>query len=340
MDREATLARLLEQRGPLTGAGLLEAAGFDRGSGPGGDPYRIWQAAAGSPRLAVRTVGVRYLRLDRKVGGYARLSPSILREFLTYSVVGIAGDDAALARKAAEVDAHIKAVSRAKLELARAIVTAVAGRVADAAAADARAADTADTEGRVSATAPADLPSAGLAPAGGYCVFIAGDVVFDMAHDVPRPERSTGQMVRGSDLDLVVIVDDGAPPALAQRLDEEIYRQKYRYLINPSAREEVDYIVKPFSRMREQARFDSFKRMVACKILQEGVFLHGDERLFAAAKALLAEHGVSARLDEMEAQAISRRAWTRERLLTADRTTLGPEELQLFFTADESEEFE
>ena len=67
-----------------------------------------------------------------------------------------------------------------------------------------------------------------------FCVILAGDIVYQMAHDVPRPERSTGKMVRGSDLDVVVVVEDQAPEALVTALDDAIYQQKYRYLINPS----------------------------------------------------------------------------------------------------------
>ena len=36
---------------------------------------------------------------------------------------------------------------------------------------------------------------------------LAGDIVYGMGHDAPRSERSTGQMVRGSDVDLVVITE-------------------------------------------------------------------------------------------------------------------------------------
>jgi len=35
-----------------------------------------------------------------------------------------------------------------------------------------------------------------------------------MAHDAPRPERSTGKLVKGSDMDLVVVVDDLFPKEL------------------------------------------------------------------------------------------------------------------------------
>ncbi len=40
------------------------------------------------------------------------------------------------------------------------------------------------------------------------CFMLAGDVVYDMSHMVPRPEKSTGEMVQGSDLDIVVVVED------------------------------------------------------------------------------------------------------------------------------------
>jgi uncharacterized protein with von Willebrand factor type A (vWA) domain len=49
-----------------------------------------------------------------------------------------------------------------------------------------------------------------------------------MGHDAPWPERSTGQMVKGSDLDLVVITDDAVPEDFIRRLDDAIYQQKYR----------------------------------------------------------------------------------------------------------------
>lgn len=318
MDMEAGIRRLIEELGPLTGAELLAAlapAGGTAPADPGGEAFRCWKAAMLSDRLAVQRVGMRYLRLDRKVEGFARLSPSILREFLTYSIVGLAVDTVALDRKAAEVLAHVEAVSRAKLDLATGVVAGIAGRIADDA---------------VDAGEAGDL----------YCVFIAGDVVFRMAHDVPRPERSTGRMVRGSDLDLVVIVADETPESLVRRLDEEIYQQKYRHLINPSAREEIDYIVKSLARMREQAEFDTFKKMVACKILQEGVLIHGSRELFAAAKALLDEHGVTRKLEDMEAEATDLRGRAEAHLLATGQDVLGADELHLFFTDDESEEFE
>lgn len=302
MSAEDRLAGVLSRLGPLTGAELQEEAG--------GEAFSLWKTAMLSHRLEVRTVGTRYLRLDRKVERFARLSPSILREFLTYSVVGLAAEPDALDRRAAEVVARIQAISRAKLELAGAVVAGVAARLE------------------------------GGAPQEQFCIFIAGDVVFDMAHDVPRPERSTGKMVRGSDIDLVVVVDDEAPETLLRRLDEEIYKAKYRYLISPSAREEIDYIVKRFERLREQLAFDTFRKMVACKILDEGVFLNGDRGLFDDAKTLLEVRGVKRRLADLHVDAARHRQEAERSLLTGNEDVLSGEALQLFYTTDESEEFE
>jgi len=261
----------------------------------------------------LRRVGRRYLRLDQNVEGYARLSPSILREFLTYTVVGLAGEPTALETRTTAVAAHIAEVTAEKLRLAHHVVEAVAARVSGGGGGE--------DEGR-------------------FFVLLAGDIVYGMAHDVPRPERSTGRMVRGSDVDLVVVLGDGAPENLAQELDDAVYQQKYRHLINPAVREEIDYIVKPFARLREQVEFDDFKKMVACKILQEGVLLYGSARLFAQAKFLLDERGVTEQLDALKASAARARELAEVQLLSLSQDWPAGDDLYLFYTSEESDDFE
>ena len=300
---ESQVVALLGRRGPLTGAELHHALGDDS--------FRLWKACMRSDRLLIRRAGSRYLRLDQNVEGYARLSPSILREFLTYSIVGLTDEQAALEGRAEEVAAHIATVTRDKLRLARRVVETVASPLSEGEESEER-----------------------------FFVLLAGDIVYDMAHDVPRQERSTGQMVRGSDVDLVVVFDDDAPAALIKQLDDGIYQQKYRHLINPSVREEIDYIVKRLSRLREQAVFDDFKKMVACKILQEGVLLYGSQRLFDRAKAFLDEYGVTERLRALQGSATHSRDLAEGHLLAISRDRLAGDDLYLFYTSEESEEFE
>lgn len=291
------------EKGPLTGAELLETLGDDA--------LLLWRACKLSEQVAIQTIGCRYLRLDSKIEGFARLSPSILREFLTYSVIGLAWDQDSLARKASEIASHIKEVSRAKLELAGNIFSTVLSGLENDVLIKERA-----------------------------CILIAGDIVYDMAHDAPRPERSTGKLVKGSDMDLVVVVDDLFPKELMERMDEMIYREKQKVLITPHLREEVDYVVKDLARVREQMGFDTFKRMVACKILQESTLLFGKQDLFEAIKSMLLEQGITEKLMRMEENAAIFRRDAEATLLREDPAKIKNEGLYLFYPTEESEEFE
>mgnify|MGYP006277389107 CR=1 FL=1 len=300
---EDHILALLNQRGPLTGSEILsslDAQGLE-----------LWRACARSPRFAIRRVGRWYLRLDRRVEGFARLSPSILREFLTYTVIAPQDASEALERRAREISHHIEIVTREKSSLVYRVISALVNR--------------------------SENPDLIMEKA---CFILAGDIVYDMAHDVPRPERSTGRLVRGSDMDLVVVVDDDFPAEQKRRLDDRIYREKYNLLVTPHLREEIDYVVKDLDRVREQLRFDTFRRMVACKIMQEGTLLYGNETLFTRIKGMLQKTEVTPRLLEMERQATIFRRKAETILLTEDVDTIRRHHLDLFYPTEESEEFE
>ena len=182
---EKEIIELIKANGPLLGAEIHEAIG--------GDNITLWQTCKRSKELMIRSLGTHYLRLDRRVKGFARLSPSIWREFLTYSVIGIAGNPVPIEQKAVEITTHVEEVSEAKVSLAYRIVSGIASQLDSMWAHDHQ-----------------------------LCFIIAGDIVYNMAHDVPRPERSTGKLVNGSDLDLVVIASDDFPDDLLRRLDDYI----------------------------------------------------------------------------------------------------------------------
>jgi hypothetical protein len=300
---ETEIAAILDRRGPLTGSELLEEASLDS--------LTLLRVCSAASSLIVRSVARLYLRLDRRIDGYARLSPSILREFLTYSLVGRRGGEEAVEGRLRGLSRRIQTVTREKSLLAYQTVSALVSR--------------------------ADNPHLIRERA---CFILAGDIVYDMAHDVPRPERSTGRLVQGSDLDLVIIVDDGFPEDQRRRLDERIFREKYRLLTTPQLREEIDYVIKGLDTVREQLRFDTFRHMVACKIMQEGTLLFGSEALFTTVKRLLAESGASAGLSKMEKQARLFRSNALELLLREDLETIRRDHLDLFYPTEESEEFE
>jgi hypothetical protein len=302
MNVEKKVVELLQGKGPLTGSEIWDAVG--------GDQLTLWRVCMLSRGLSILRIGTRYLRLDRRVKGYARLSPSILREFLTYSVIGPAGNQRAIAVRAQQISLHIEEVSRTKFQLAHSIVSALANQF--------------ETERSIKDDA---------------CFILAGDVVYNMAHDVPRPERSTGKLVQGSDMDLVVVVDDGFPGPLVRRLDQAIYAEKYRLLIAPHLREEIDYIVKNMDRVRTQLAFDTFRHMVACKIMQEGSLLYGSRNIFNTIKSMLKEQGVTDNLRALEDQARHFRDEAEKHLLE-EQGIPGDDQSNLFYPTEESEEFE
>ncbi|MGD9160413.1 MAG: hypothetical protein PVG39_18500, partial [Desulfobacteraceae bacterium] len=154
-DMEARVIEIIEENGPLTGTELTPH--FDI------DPLLLLRECRLSKALTVQIIGTRYLRLDRRIDGFARLSPSILREFLTYSVVGLSDDLEPMNEKTDELTKKIEGISRSKCDLAFNIVSSLMTRL--------------------------EYGSKEKA-----CFIIAGDIVFNMAHDVPRPERSTGKL--------------------------------------------------------------------------------------------------------------------------------------------------
>lgn len=299
MNPEGRILGILGREGSLTGGELLPAWGGDR--------FTLWKTCVTSPSIRIIRIGRRYLRLDERVEGYSRLSPSILREFLTYTIVGT--EERAMQERADALLEQIRGIGEWK--------TAIA----------------AETIRTVLAAVSAEWK--GFRPP---CLVLAGDIAYGMAHAEPRLERSTEKMVKGSDLDIVAVLDDALPDALVTLLDEEIYRHKYRLLVNPAINQEIDYVVKRVAKFREQLGFDTFKRMVACKIMRESLFLGGDRELFDELKLLVEESGIGGRIAAMETRAARDRADTEELLKGTD--TMTPELSALFYSSQESEEFE
>ena len=117
LNMEKELIHLLETRGPLTGSEVMESMG--------GDGLDLWRTCRLSERVTVRSIGTRYLRLDRGIAGFARLSPSILREFLTFSVIGLHDDPNPVKVRMQQLVSHIETVSRTKMDLAYRVVYGV-----------------------------------------------------------------------------------------------------------------------------------------------------------------------------------------------------------------------
>ena len=296
---EGEIVSILAETGPLTGAQLVERSRME--------VLELWQACRKTPEVLCRKAGRRFLRLDRNVSGYARLSPSIRREFLTYTFVSLDSQANVLAAKVEALDRKTKTISQAKLEIARESIASAVERLPHK--------DTMLEK---------------------VCFIIAGDVVYDMSHTVPRPEKSTGEMVQGSDLDIIVVAEDDLDPEMVRSLDNSIHKRKHLLLTHD--REEIDYLIKSMSRVREQLQFDIFSSMVACKILDEGRFLYGNTVVFDTVKNLVSEYGIPERLRKLEKEAAENRELAETQLQDVSHSNGGSEYLNLFYTRAEEDE--
>lgn len=295
------LVAILERDGPLTGAELLAQAHME--------PLPLWRLCRGCPDIRFERIGRRFLRLDRAVEGYARLSPSVRREFLSYTVLGLEPQQSAINARAQQLKADTERISRFKSNVAR--------------------------ESMASILSELGMPGTLVAQ---VTFIIAGDVTYNMSHAVPRPEKSTGRMVRGSDLDIIVVAADDFPEESLQALDDAIYRKKHFLLVHPDHREEIDYVIKRLARVREQLKFDTFEHMVASKILNEGLMLCGSADLFQTIKDLVKQNGVQEKLAAMEKAAIEDRAAAEAHLLESPVDARTGEHFNLFYTREEGDE--
>jgi hypothetical protein len=294
------LITVLESRGPLTGKDLVIDTGIDT--------FTAWKKCNRDKQIITRIIGKRYLRLDLKVAGYARLSPSIMREFLNYTIIGLDNQNNAIATIANQLEKTIAAISTRKIELARETITRLLESHPDRAIINDR-----------------------------VCFIIAGDVVFNMAHAESRPEISTGELVRGSDLDIIV-VNAGLPEKLLQSLDNLIYQEKHNLLMNPALKEEIDYIIKNLATVEEQLKFGDFKAMVASKILNEGQFLFGNSDLYSQIRQLLIRNDIPEKIRLLEIKARQNRIDAENRLILAGEKEDLNELMPLFYTTEEKEE--
>lgn len=291
---------VLAEKGPLTGKEFIFETGLET--------FEAWRLCVSDQLIIKRVIGRRYLRLDARVAGYARLSPSIMREFLNYTLVGLEKDRQALEERGLGLEKEIKKISKKKIGIAGDSVKRL-------------------LKGHRYGQVIADQA----------CFIIAGDVVFNMAHSEPRPESSTGELVRGSDLDIITVTD-GLPDNLQKDLDTLLYREKYNLLMNPASKEEIDYIIKNLDTVREHLKFSDFKAMVASKILAEGEYLYGSRDLFKRIKTLVDVGGIGEKICLLEEKARQDRIRAEQVLSSAPPSADREQLMSLFYTTEEKEE--
>ncbi|MDH3402793.1 MAG: hypothetical protein OEP45_04185 [Acidobacteriota bacterium] len=287
-----TLRDFLRQRGPALGVDLVSLTGQDVLTLAG-----VLGADGEIHRDALATC---YLRIDEDSPDGARMSPSFLRKFVSFTCFGT--DEEAVRAAVRELGRRHAEISRRKRELGAGV-----GR---------------DLLAHFRESLSGDLG-----------VLICGDVVYDLAHDSPRRERSTDIPVRGSDIDLIVVLED-ADAALRPDIEAKLLEIKYFWLKHPRIAEELDFIVKTPTEISRQLGFETVKDKIAMKILAESEPLLDSGTILERCAAALAASEVSGRLAELE-----KRARRRQRRLEADVysgrvETLDAEAKSIFFSVE------
>ncbi|MBL4618111.1 MAG: hypothetical protein JKY46_10470 [Robiginitomaculum sp.] len=293
---EKQILGFLPEKGSVSGGELFEEFGKQY--------FVLWRTTTNSEKLANHHYGQYYLRIDAKIEGFARLSPSILRNFLTYSRVSRIEDIEAAVKEGKRHRQIHRDISEKKRKIARKILDETLGS---------------DLLGRVG-------------------VLIAGDVCRDMAHEVPRPERYSGEMVKGSDIDLVLIMA-AEDAGLREELENRLLEAKSIYLRHPDLREEIDFVVNSVSHYQNAVEFKTPSQMISCKSALEGQMLAGTRGIIEKTTAVLSKADIPLKVLSMTELAFSERLQAVELLRKDPDAIHATKERRLFYFSDEIWEF-
>ena len=300
----ARIEKLLGERGPITGGALCKAM-------PDVPPIVIWRLFYSRRSLRVQNCARYYLRYDIRRDNAVRLSPSILRDFLTFSLVHLPGNQVAVVEAGTLLSNRHRRISLKKLGLAR----------------------------RALLRLPQDLQDEITR----HCVvFLSGDIAYYLAHSTPRRHEQLGTLVRGSDIDIVIIANREADADALTRIESELLSIKQLYLMSPNIREELDFIVKPIDRMLEQLEYRDIHEKIASKILYESYYLMGRVDIYESLMHNLTLRGTRSRIEADFSEALGERQETIAKILALPpgASADDPMVASLFFASQERLEFQ
>ncbi len=298
------IRKLLVERGPIPGGALCDAM-------PDIPPIVIWRIFHSRRDLRVQNCARYYLRYDVRRENTLRLSPSILRDFLTFSLVHLPGDHVRVVQAGTLLSNRHRRISLKKLGLAR----------------------------RALLRLPQELQDEITR----HCVvFLSGDISYYLAHATKRRHEQLGTPVRGSDIDIVIIANAQADPDKLKQIEAELLTTKQLYLMSPNIREELDFIVKPIGRMLDQLEYRDIHEKIASKILYESIFLMGRVDIYESLMQNMTLRGTRSRIEEDFNTALGERQQTIAKILALppEASADDPMVASLFFASQERLEFQ
>jgi hypothetical protein len=303
IDLAVRVKDMLLARGPMTGVELSEAL-------PDVSPISLWRTCYGTYSFRVQNCARYYLRYDILRGNQLRLSPSILRDFLTFSLVHLPDQRVAVVEAGTRLANKFRSISLRKLGRARQALLKL----------------------------PIELQD----EINAHCVvFLSGDIAYYLAHDTPRVHAQLRTPLNGSDIDIVIVTNREACPDKVARIEAELLKVKKIFLLAPSIREEIDFIVKPIETMLEQLSYGDIHEKIASKILYESYFLMGRTDIYESLIQNMGLRGTRAQIEADFEIALSERKSTIRKILELppEASVEDPEVASLFFASQERLEF-
>ncbi len=304
IDLNAIRERVIEHirsKGPQLGKELAFAM-------PDVPVLALWQACNNSDQFLISHFASYYLRYDVTRNDEIRLSPSILRDFLSFTLFGLPGErDQMIERQGTLANMH-REISREKIGIAQAVLKSLF----------------------------VDLPREVRSS---MCAFIAGDLAYFLAHNEPREHAASGEMVKGSDVDIIVILQAHVPDEVMEHIDKELVKLKSVYLRHPDYRTEIDFIVKRQATMEKQFQYTNIHDKIASKIAYESMFLAGSLTVYMEVRDAMARTGVVDLIERDFECALKDRKRAMKTLLNISPDALDNDTRSLFYFSQERVEF-
>lgn len=298
---ETRVSDILREKGPQIGKELASAL-YDV------PVLALWRACFRSQSFLISHFASYYLRFDITRADQVRLSPSILRDFLSFTLFGLPGQREQMIERQGQLSNMHREVSREKLAVAQQAMRSVFLKQ------------------------PREVRSQ-------VCAFIAGDLAYFLAHNEPREHSASGEMVRGSDIDIVVIMHDTLPEEVKVQFEAELSSMKSFYLRHPDYRHELDFICKRQSTMVRQFGYLDIHDKIASKIAWESMFLAGSLTLYMEVRDAMTRLGVDKLIESDFDHALRDRKNAMRTLLNAPGDLLDEETRSLFYFSQERVEF-
>ena len=296
---------ILNASGPITGRELSEKLGD-------ANPILLWKACYQSSKFRVINFARYYLRYDVTRTDLIRLSPSVLRDFLSFTLIYKTGQRSDATDQAAILANKHRLISLKKLKFARNTLLSLS---------------------------PDILESLHYKA----CCFIAGDISYFLAHEEPRVHAPTGAKLYGSDIDIIVVHENDMDPDMIRRAEEEVLTYKHRCIKDPVIGQEIDFIFKPVQKMLQQFSYRDIHEKIASKILYESFFLYGRLDLYEKLTTDLEFSGTVKKIENDFSTALAGRKATMKKILALEQDALDEmdENTQsLFFFSQERLEFQ